>query len=157
MTRASLVAVARHLLFVRETEGPNRGAWVHFLQRYTGGQVAEPWCCDFVSVVLDIAYHGKAPLFLTGSTRAMLTEAKANGYVVTDPLPEDLYFFVNASGSPHHVGIVSVADPLTGIAGNTSPDGLSSNGTGAFEHVLSPPIGSVVFVRLPTVIPNGVG
>src|SRR3954471_9827145 len=74
-TPASLTAVARHLLHVRETRGPNRGFWVSKLQRECGGRPGDPWCADFVSFVLDVAYMGKPPLAPTGSTKAMLTQA----------------------------------------------------------------------------------
>jgi hypothetical protein len=148
MTPASLTAVAKRLDFIRETLGPNRGFWVNFLQRYCRGQAGDSWCCDFVSVVLDVAYMGKAPLALTGSTKAMLSQATVKGFVVTVPHVDDLYFFVRPDGTPHHVGIVTDTFPLTGIAGNTSEDGLSSDGTGVFEHQI--PAGPrTVFVRLP--------
>jgi hypothetical protein len=146
-TPASLTAVARHLLHVRETRGPNRGFWVSKLQRECGGRPGDPWCADFVSFVLDVAYMGKPPLAPTGSTKAMLTQATVKGYGVTVPRVDDLYFFVRGDGTPHHVGIVTDTLPLSGIAGNTSEDGLSSDGVGVFEH----PIASgprTVFVRL---------
>lgn len=148
MTRASLVAVARRLKFIRETRGANRGAWVEWLQRFTGGSPGDPWCADLVSVVLDIAYFGRSPLEATGSTVLLLKVATAKGWRVDTPEVEDLYFFVRENGTPHHVGIVTGVDPLVGIAGNTSPDGLSDNGTGVFEHaiVYGP---QTVFVRLP--------
>lgn len=145
MMPVSLTAVARHLAFIRETEGPNRGAWVGFLQRFCNGQDGESWCADFVSVVLDIAFHGRSPLAATSSTRVMLAEATRKGLLVAVARPDDLYFYVRADGTPHHVGIVTDVAPLVGIAGNTSEDGLSSNGTGVFEHDIG---GRMVFVRV---------
>ena len=146
MAPASLTAVARHFLFVRETQGPNRGAWVSMLQRFCGGHDGDSWCADFVSFVLDIAYRGHAPLSKTGSTLHMLNEADANHYRVSTPAIDDLYFFLRLDGTPHHVGIVTNIAPLTGIAGNTSDDGLSTNGVGVFEHEI--PRTRTVFVRL---------
>lgn len=147
-TPASLTAVARHLTFIRETLGPNRGFWVNFLQRFCGGQLGDAWCADFVSLVLDIAYMGGPPLAPTSSTKAMLSQATIKGMTIAYPKPDDLYFFVRPDGTPHHVGIVTDTAPLTGIAGNTSEDGLSTNGVGVFEHEI--PIGpKTVFVRLP--------
>ncbi len=147
MTPASLVAVARHLAFIRETEGPNRGAWVSMLQRFCYGADGDSWCADFVSFVLDVAYHGHPPFPRTGSSQTLLERALAHGGVkVSAPIPEDLYFYVNAAGVAHHVGIVTSASPLEGIAGNTSEDGLSDNGTGVYEHAIP---ASAVFVRLP--------
>ena len=146
MTPASLTAVARHFLFVRETQGPNRGAAVSFFQRFCGGRDGDSWCADFVSFVLDWAYHGASPLRKTGSTQHMLSDADTHGFRVSNPAIDDLYFFVRGDGTPHHVGIVTDIAPLTGIAGNTSEDGLSSNGIGVFEHEI--PRVRTVFVRL---------
>ena len=149
MTPASLTAVARHFDFVRETLGPNRGFWVSKFQRDVGGSVGESWCADFVSFVLDVAYMGATPIARTNATRAMLSQATVKGFVVTSPRPDDLYFFLRADGTPHHVGIVTDVDPLRGIAGNTSVDGASDNGIGVFEHAI---LGGAltIFVRLPT-------
>lgn len=146
---ASLAAIARRFEFVRETLGPNRGAWVQFFQRFANGQPGDSWCCFFVCLVLDIAYAGKQPLLKTGSCAVLLSHATKRGYRLTDgdgPRPEDLFFYLNETGHAHHVGIVTEAHPLTGIAGNTSPDGRSSNGTGVFEHTIG---GRMAFVRLP--------
>lgn len=148
MTPASLTAVARHLLFIREYGGANRGHWVSKLQRECGGQKGDAWCAAFVSFVLDVAYDGRAPLKPTESTQHMLDEATTKAFRVSFPRIDDLYFFVYADGGPHHVGIVTDIAPLSGIAGNTSEDGLSSNGVGVFEHAI--PAGPrTVFVRLP--------
>jgi hypothetical protein len=146
---ASLTAVARHLLFVRETDGPNRGAWVSFFQRFCGGVDGDSWCSDFVSVVCDIAYHGRSPLVRSGSSQARLLAARAKGFIVTVPAVDDLYYFVGPDGHAHHEGIVTEVRPLTGIAGNTSVDGTSRNGTGVFEHGLTARAPQVVFARLP--------
>lgn len=154
MTPASLTAVARHYRFIRETLGPNKGFHVAFLQRFCGGQDGDSWCADFVSFVLDIAYLGQPPLPRSGATRALLSAARVRGWVVDSPQPDDLYFFTRPDGIPHHVGIVTMVGLLgvgqiavTGIAGNTSEDGTSSNGTGVFEHPI--PTGRTVWVRLP--------
>lgn len=147
MTPTSLTAVARHLNFIRETNGPNAGAWVNCLQRFTGGISGDSWCADFVSFVLDVAYYGTRMLPRTGSTGRLLDAAKAKGWLVAAPAVDDLYFFINADGRPHHVGVITCVDPLTGIAGNTSEDGRSSNGTGVFEHAI--PHTGILFVRVP--------
>lgn len=143
---ASPTAVARHFLFVRETLGPNRGAWVQFFQRFVSGQPGDSWCCFFVCLVLDICYAGKAPLIRTGSCAVLLADAKRLGFVTTTPVADDLFFYLDVDGHAHHVGIVTSAAPLVGIAGNTSADGTSSNGTGVFEHAIG---GRIVFVHTP--------
>lgn len=145
---ADLVVIARRLTFIRETRGPNRGAWVQWLQRFTGGSPGDPWCADYASVVLDIGYFGWSPLTPTGSTVAMLAEARAQGLIVDTPKVGDLFFYVRPDGTPHHVGLVTRLTPRWGIAGNTSPDGLSDNGTGVFEHALVT-TSRIVYVRTP--------
>jgi hypothetical protein len=152
MRAASLMTIARRLNFIRETDGPNRGAWVEMLQRFCDGVPGDSWCSDFVCFVEDIAYRGRSPSKRTGSTQVKLAHAKAKGWITTKPQAEDLFFYVNDAGVPHHVGIVTQAIPLTGIAGNTSEDGKSSNGNGVFEHVLNVAPNHIVFVRLPSVV-----
>jgi|SRR6476469_2891618 len=149
MTPASLTVIARRFAFVRETLGPNRGFWVNKFQRDAGGQDGDSWCADFVSYVLDVAYMGKPPLKRTGSTQTLLAEARAKGYVVDKPAVDCLFFYLNAADLPHHVGIVTGTSTsgTIGIAGNTSEDGQSVNGTGVFEHVIS--TAHTVYVRLP--------
>ncbi len=149
MTPASLSAIARRLIFIRETDGPNRGAWVEFLQRFSHGVPGDSWCADFVSFCCDVAYHGQSPLVKSGSTKVMLDDAYVKGFHVMSPQPDDLYFFLSSEGVPHHVGIVTAIGPLTGIAGNTSASGASSNGTGVFEHGLLVDVHLIAFVRLP--------
>jgi hypothetical protein len=149
MEAASLSTIARHFDFVRETLGPNRGYWVSVFQRFVNILPGDSWCAGFVSWVLDAAYMGKSPLPRTGATFVMLASCRAKGFVVDTPEVDDLYFFLNAEGLPHHVGIVTAVVPnsISGIAGNTSPDGKSTNGTGVFEHQISAE--GTVFVRLP--------
>lgn len=144
--RADLVTCARRFSFVRETNGANAGAWVQFMQRLAGGTVGDAWCADFVCLVLAICYYGKRPIANSGSTITLLADCRAKGYVVESPSIGDLCFSVRADGTPHHIAIVTVPSPLTTIAGNTSPDGRSSNGDGVYEH---PVAGRFVFARLP--------
>lgn len=146
---ASLTTVARRYTFVRETEGPNAGYFVNLFQRFAGGVEGDSWCSDFESYVENIAYKGKEPGKRTGSCEEKLAHAKAHGWVVTSPQPDDLFFYVTDTGHPHHVGIVTAVAPLTGIAGNTSEDGASANGDGVWEHTLVAQPKHIVFVRLP--------
>lgn len=146
MQRADLVTCARRLSFVRETNGANAGAWVQFMQRLAGGKKGDSWCADFVCLVLAICYYGKRPIVNSGSTIELLNDCRKKGFVVSSPQPGDLCFSVRADGTPHHVAIVTLAKPLQTIAGNTSSDGLSSNGDGVYEHEVH---GRFVFARLP--------
>jgi hypothetical protein len=95
--------------------------------------------------VLWTCYQGPAPLPRTGSCDVMW--AIAQQYTVPTPAPGDVFFRVSGTDA-HHVGIVTSTAPLRGIAGNTSEDGHSSNGTGVFEHSLAA-TPDTHFVRLP--------
>lgn len=136
--------IARRFDFVRETEGVNRGAWVQMFQRFTGNPPGDAWCASFVSFVLDVAFHGKSPLLKSASCHTLLQFAATHGLVTTTPRVDDLFFYLTSDGIAHHVGIVTGLSPLTGIAGNTSPDGQSVNGIGVFEHAIT----ASTFVRL---------
>lgn len=144
MAPASLSVIARRLNFIRET-APNDGAWVTFVQRFTGNHPGDSWCASFVSMVLDIAYRGKPPVSRSAWVPSIYSACTSRGFIVKTPAVDDLYFYVNSSGVAHHIGIVTALNPLTGISGNTSEDGTSSNGTGVFEHAIS----AQVFARLP--------
>lgn len=154
MTAASLSVIARRFGFVREVGGPNDGTWVNFIQRFSHGLVGQSWCAYFVSLVLDIAYRGHSPLPKNGVCFYLLLEARRKGWVVGTPQVDDLFFYVGTPGndqSAHHIGIVTQvpAFQLAGIAGNTSADGLSSNGDGVYEHALNVAPDKIVYVRLP--------
>lgn len=150
-TPASLVTIAKHLDFIRETQGPNKGFWVEFLQRFCDGVPGDSWCADFESLVEAVAYKGHNPTPRTGATTTKLTYCKKKGWIVTHPQVDDIYFYVYDDGiTAHHIGIVSsiIGDTVTGIAGNTSSDGRSSNGDGVYDHAI--PTGkNTVFARLP--------
>lgn len=147
---ASLSAVMRRFAFVRETDGANRGSWVNFLQRFCDGVEGDSWCADLESVVEDIAYKGHPKTPRSGSCQVKLEYCMKKEWVVAEPQVDDLYFFVNADGHAHHIGVVTAPYPkLAGIAGNTSALGISSNGDGCYEHALTLPRAHIVFVRLP--------
>lgn len=146
MTR---LGIARQFDFVREIGGPNCGLWVEIFQHYTENAPGDSWCASFVSFVLGIEYKGgpNCPLTKTAVCEAMHAQAKANGWLTEVPIPGDIVLSVTPQGHAHHVAILTGITPLTAIAGNTSADGLSSDGTGVFEHEINPDL--KVFVRLP--------
>jgi hypothetical protein len=84
----------------------------------------------------------------------MLDDARRLKLEVPQPEFDDLFFVLDDVGHAHHCGIVTSENPLkiwpyvplTGIAGNTSVDGTSSDGIGVFEHTIG---GRLAFVRLP--------
>lgn len=143
--------VARMFRFVREAAEQNTGLRVEAIQRWSTGSKGDSWCCEFATMVLDICYQGDAPVGRTGVCQDVYDLAQKNGWVVTEPKVDDLFFYVNDAGHAHHIGIVTGVEGwhadsrLSGIAGNTSEDGTSSNGNGVYEH----PVKARVFARLP--------
>jgi len=136
--------VARQFSFVREA-GPNRGQRVEAVQKWCGGSAGDSWCCEFATMVLDICFQGKAPIPRGAVVQDVYALAKAKGWVTNIGALDDLFLYVNAADHAHHIGIVTDVSPYFGIAGNTSEDGTSSNGTGVFEHEIK----TKVFVRYP--------
>jgi hypothetical protein len=143
---ASLSAIAKRFDFVRETGGPNRGAWVEWFLRFTGNQPGESWCASFESRCEDIAY-GQCITPKSASCQDKLDWAVRKGRVVREPAVDDLVFSINAQGRAHHIAIVSGTSPLTAVAGNTDEFGVSDNGTGVYDHAISRE--GKIFVRLP--------
>ena len=143
----SILDIARLFLFVREAQsvGQNRGLRVEAIQHWSNGQFGDSWCAEWVTMVLDLAYQGTAPIPRQGSTEAIRQLCEQQGYLTTTPHVGDLFFYVHDNGQAHHIGIVTDTDPLTGIAGNTSEDGTSSNGDRVAEHAIS----ATVFATLP--------
>lgn len=144
----SLVEIARLFDFVHEA-GENRGLRVEAIQHWSRGQVGDSWCAEFATMVLDIAYKGKAPIDRMCACQDIYELAAQKHWLVDDPQPDDLYLFVNAQDHAHHIGFVVSVNPLVGLSGNTSPDGTSSEGDGVHEHVLLVPLERIRFVRLP--------
>ena len=134
-----IVRIARLFLFVREAQtlGQNRGQRVEAIQRWSGGQPGDSWCAQFATMVLDIVYAGESPIPREGSCQTILELARAKGWLTDKPSVGDLFFYVNSAGRAHHIGLVTATSPLTGIAGNTSADGTSSNGDRVAEHAIS--------------------
>ena len=145
----SLVETARLFDFVRES-GENRGLRVEAIQRWSNGQPGDSWCCEFATMILDIAFKGHAPIPRGGACQDVYEQALQSHWMVDDPQPDDLYLYVN-DGRAHHIGFVVSASPLVGISGNTSPDGTSNNGDGVHEHALLVPLANIKFVRVPGV------
>lgn len=134
------VFVARLYKFVREA-GANIGQRVQAIQTWCGGKAGDSYCCYFATMVLDICFQGNSPIPREGSCQAVYDLCEKNGWLTGTPSVGDLFFYINEAGHVHHIGIVTVVTPTThacmdvdGIAGNTSEDGKSSNGTGVFEH-----------------------
>lgn len=131
------VLIARQFLYVREVP-KNNGQRVNGIQMWCGGgnALGTSWCAWFVTFVLDIAYQGHAPIPRMGNCQAIRELAAERGMIASLQTVKvgSLFLYINAQDHAHHIGIVTGLDPLTGIAGNTSPDGSSPNGDGVYEH-----------------------
>lgn len=156
---ADCVTIARRFgpsgVGVHEVGGPNHGAWVQFIQRFTGNQPGDSWCASFLSLVLDIAYFGKPPLVRTARCENLYQHARIMGWLVDTPQRGDIFFYKSGDAPAHHCGFVTDATiqeihcPVIGIAGNTSTDGTSDNGDRVAEHCLNVPLDTIRYARLP--------
>lgn len=140
--------IARQFLFVHEA-GPNKGQRVEGIQRWSGGSPGDFYCCEFATFVLDICFQGNSPIPRLQACQDVYDLAKKNGWLTTTPLKDDIFLYVNDDDHAHHIGICTEDGGTPGIAGNTSEDGTSSNGTGIFEHEISTNPARVKYVRVP--------
>lgn len=153
MMKFSASTLARMFSYVREAQGPqNTGCRVEAIQKWSGGSKGDSYCCEFATMILDICFQGSSPVPRLSACQAVYDLAKLKGWVSVEPHVDDLFLYVNAEDHAHHIGIVTgvnrVSNQLlsvSGIAGNTSEDGTSSNGTGVFEHEIH----AKVFVAYP--------
>lgn len=152
-----LLFIFRLFLFVREHGGQNRGVWVEAIQRIGDGKPGDSWCCDLVSLVLGLHYGGESPVVRTGNCDVLLADCVAKGLIVDEPAVGDLMFSLNSPTDAHHVSMVTAVEYATEgrlvgtIAGNTSSDGISSNGDRCAEHDPrpEPAAGKFAYARLP--------
>ena len=126
--------VARQFLFVREVP-QNKGLRVEAVQKWCNGSPGDSWCCEFATMVLDIAFQGDSPIPRLKAVQDVYDLAKTHGtWITTSPVPNDLFIYVDDNDHAHHIGIYTGGNQ--GIAGNTSEDGTSSNGDRVAEHKL---------------------
>lgn len=136
--------IARQFLFVREAT-PNKGQRVEAIQRWSGGSPGDSWCCEFATMVLDICFQGSSPIPRLQAVQDVYNMAKAKGWMIDIPQKDDLFIYVNDVDHAHHIGFVT--NQVDGIAGNTSADGLSSNGDRVAEHARAST--HIKFIRYP--------
>jgi hypothetical protein len=149
---AEILHQARKLSFIREHGGQNHGVWVGTVLKLTGNLPGDSWCAAWVSLVLGIGFEGKSPLPRTASCDVLLEHARSMGWLTETPSVGDLYLYLRDPHDAHHVGILTGISPITGIAGNTSRDGTSSNGDGVYEHPLDPAHlvpGKIIYIHYP--------
>lgn len=126
--------IARQFLFVREVP-QNKGLRVEAIQHWCDGEPGDSWCCEFATMVLDIAFQGDSPIPRLKAVEDVYLLAKThNGWITNKPVPNDLFIYVDDNDHAHHIGIYTGNN--MGIAGNTSADGTSSNGDRVAEHEL---------------------
>jgi hypothetical protein len=95
--------------------------------------------------------RGKCPVPRMQACQELYEYLVEQHLIVDFPEAGDLYLYVDANEHAHHCGLVTIDSPVVGIAGNTSADGTSSNGTGTYEHALRvAPGGRIVYGRLPS-------
>lgn len=124
---------------------------VESIQHWSGGVSGQSWCAYFVLFIFDICFGGKSvnPIKRSGAVQDIYNQAKANGWITIEPVIDDLFIYVNDVGHAHHIGIVTIDGGATGIAGNTSADGTSSNGDGVYEHQISMNMIHVKYIHYP--------
>lgn len=109
------------------TEDPKGSNNIKYNTAYYGKPVSGgsySWCAVFVwwcmreAGAADLYYDGKKSAYVP----ALLSWARQNGLVVSDPKPGDWVLFDwNANAAPDHIGIVEEvkADSIVTIEGNT--------------------------------------
>jgi hypothetical protein len=152
----TIVEIARLFLFVREREGaPNEGLRVEGIQKWSGGRAGDSWCCYMLCLWLDLYWQGVWPdgWKRTGVCQEVYDLAKANKLIVELPHIGDICLVVNDADHAHHIRLVTDvrAEGTLQIAGNTSADGMSSNGDRVAERgfPVQPTTGKHVYVRPP--------
>lgn len=144
----SPTTIARQFLFVREA-GQNKGQRVEAIQKWSGGIAGQSWCAYFLTMVLDVSYQGNSPIPRLGACQDIYDLAKKNNWVTSNPSKDDVFLYIDDNQHAHHCGIITENGGAIGIAGNTSADGLSSNGNMVAEHSLSTNPKHIVFIHYP--------
>jgi hypothetical protein len=139
--------IARQFLFVREADVQNTGLRVEAIQHWSSGNKGDSWCCEFVTMVLDICYQGAAPIPRLQACQDVYDLAQKNNWLTSSPVKDDIYIFVNSDDHAHHIGIITADGGAVGIAGNTSADGTSSDGDRVAEHQISTNPATVKYIH----------
>jgi hypothetical protein len=150
----TVLDIARLFLFVREA-GENNGQRVNAIQMFSGGREAlgTSWCMWFATLILDLLFAGTSPIPRQGACEDVRKLAESNGWLTDTPSVGDLFLRVHAdTGLAHHTGFVTAVNDdgsIGTIAGNTSEDGVSSNGDRVAEHTITPAAGTITYVAYP--------
>lgn len=133
-----IVKTARtYINVVEDPLGSNSGPLIDDWLAFVGGIPGDPWCAAFSCVVVHEArmLEKMPPLEFRRSSGALLLLIINDALKTDDPQPGDLIIWDHGGGRGH----VSIkTGDVSHIAGNTSPDGKSRNGTGVYEHGYDP-------------------
>jgi hypothetical protein len=133
----------------------NTGLRVEAVQKFGGGQKGDSWCCWLLTMVIDLYWCGhlekpesEIPIRRLGACDDVLDICLKKNWMAIRPVNDGgdyIYFYVrNPEGKTakemdaYHIGLVTDAKQtdFRGISGNTSEDGLSSNGNGVYERYI---------------------
>lgn len=96
------------------------------------------YCAAFASSMVHDAAAGLGVEISFRKSAGALHLMELNEHLkVSDPQPGDIVIFDHGHGLGHVAIVTDIDSPAT-IAGNTSPDGTSRQGTGVFEHSYDP-------------------
>ncbi len=141
MLAEAIVATARKYQGVVEqppgsnsNSGPEIDQWLAFVHQPPGSSYCAAFACSVVHAARTDLAMGALQCKKSASALHLL---ELNADLKTDdPQPGDLIVFDHGRGLGH---VAIKTGPSTSIAGNTSPDGKSRNGTGVFEYDPSDP------------------
>lgn len=134
----NIIDIARCFKGVREA-GENKGLRVEAIQHYSGGQEGDSWCAEMVWMWMDLSSNQNPIFDRVQSCEVIHQWGIKNNRTSNEPNPGNLVLSINPNTNlAHHVGLITSINPLMSIAGNTSEDGISSNGDGVYEHIISP-------------------
>lgn len=154
-----IIPIARLYLYFREARNPdgttsNRGLRVEAVQHMANGAFGDSWCMEALWDWLDFFFANAedAGIPRQQSVQSFREFCQGKGWQIdlARVQPGDVVVSVDANNHGHHIALVTVMTPLTAIAGNTSADGISSNGDRCAEHPISP--ANKEFYRIPGVV-----
>ena len=152
--RTAALAEARRRIGVRERPpGSNSGPEVDAYLRRVGLGPGHFWCLAFVYYCVDEAARKRRtrnPLPKTASCSRLYRWAKANGRLVTQPEPGDIFLCIGGETGHYHAGFVE--GPVRGehfptVEGNSNAEG-SANGIGVFRRSRGRLVASCHYVRI---------
>lgn len=113
--------------------GPDIDQWLAYVHQPPGQSYCSAYACSMVHNARLALGLDNLQFKISASALHLLD---INAALKTDsPEPGDLVVFDHGKGLGH---VAIITGPGTSIAGNTSPDGKSRQGTGVYEHSYEP-------------------